>query len=267
MKKRLVLLLALSLALPSRLRAEAYVCGPTGFNSNIASTTKSFRCALAQMTVGSGTITFNNATTNVTGTTGAFDGIVPPQSVPGADGNAFRASGLMAFTNGETFFLNVTGKTSGTLITAELGGASIGVSTTATRWGYWNTTCYRTAAAVNAYTDANISLTPAYWGAPTAFDRLTLSGQVAYPAMWFAYPQNAATASAVQITGRPRGMNTTSITPQLGTLFNGLTSSATAKLALYATLQPTVITKGREWDVELQSAAANSYITSCVWIP
>jgi hypothetical protein len=267
--KKTILALALGLAVAAPLRAGDYVCGHTGFNSNIGSTAKSFRCAPRTIVRGVGTLTFN-ATSTVTATAGSFAGMAPPEAVPGADGLFFRASGLMVKFAGQLYFLNVTAKASDTSITALLGAAAVSFSGTTTVWSFWSTDCYRTSLGDSVYTaaDTNVGLSTKLWATNAALERAApaITGSVA-PAFGITYTQSAGSASSSRIVGVPTGLFLSVLTTSNENVATLPTASTVAQDTTMGAPAGSLAFREKQYQFSLGSAAANTFLTGCFFIP
>ncbi len=266
----LTLLLVAFFATPL-LAQQGLTCGQTGFEHNIGSTLKSFRCAPVPTTAGTGTLTFN-ATSTVVGTAGAFSGFAAPTAVPGADGVFFRPVGLYVVFGGEFFFLNVTAKASNTSITALLGTGAVPFSGTTTRWGYWQTDCYRTAAAeTSGIADSVTNLDARLWASPPSIraaipSAITPGGN---SATMFVYFGTASSAVSSTFYARPQGMATTIFAGPSGnaTITSGSPiSSAARSLSVFsANTSSAIFLPGREFQFSTQSASASTTATFCIY--
>jgi len=264
MKCRVVALF-LALCWFGRADAADYVCGQTGFNSNVGAG-KTFRCAPVTIARGVGVLTFN-ATSTVTVSPAGFQGIVPPEAVPGADGIFFRVAGLMAIANGnELHFLNITAKASGSSITALLGGVAVGFSDTTTRWAHWSTTCYRSAVSTN---DPVANKDPRVWAMNQALTRLPVAVSVnTKTGLYFAYTQATSAASNTDGVARPVGLGTDSAQFTAGiTIFSGPTSSAVARTVTFFDFVMSTGHREREFQLRLASAASDTFVTLCIYAP
>jgi hypothetical protein len=268
--KKAILTLALGLLASGAAAQQGLTCGNTGFNMNIGSTAKSFRCAPVPITVGSGTLTFN-ATSTVTGTAGAFASLAAPTAVPGSDGLFFQPAGLYAFVGGQTYFLNITAKASSVSITALLGGVAVSFSGTATRWGFWNTTCLRTAASqTSQIADPLTTLDARTWASPVAIRQAITAafGPEGITISAFQYFQATGSAVAMSYFSRPQGIATSfqiGADPIVNHSFGSPGSSVALTLVEYIMGGSTTHLRGREFQMSHQSSAADTFTTACFY--
>ena len=244
-----------------------YVCGPTGFNSNLGVNTKSFRCAPRAVTRGVGTLTFN-ATSTVTASLAGFQGIVPPEAVPGADGTFFKASGLIVDFAGERYFLNVTAKASDSSITALLGAAAVSFSGTTTSWSFWNTVCLRSLSDYSTNTlDPLTNTDPRIWATSGLISGLAGNkSDGTYQGRTFAYTESAGNSSGALLITRPAGLSP-SLYVITSTQYVGVTGSAVAKTVGAGAFTNSLSVVDVEFQWSLQSSAAATYIAACVAAP
>lgn len=201
-----MLLVLLVLALPELARADELMCASTGFNLNIASGSKSFRCGLVVVTRGSGTLTFDGTSTVTS--SGAFATIITPDAVPVADDTSFKTTGLRILLSGRVYYLRVSAKASNSSITVLEADVSPGLSGAVTEWSYWNTTCRRSSFGYTDFTDSSLFLgSTGLWTSPGALrgaDFESFNGTVA--GLCYQHGTGAGFPQ-MGLTQRPQGWN------------------------------------------------------------
>lgn len=259
---RRALAVALLAASVPAVGAADFVCGQTGFNSNVGAG-KVFQCAPRIVQRGTGVLTFAAADETVTATFAGFADMQDPEAVPGGDGVFFRATGLMARVNGQTYFFNVIDKTSDSSIEVQLAGAAPAFSGTASAWAFWNTSCLRSGVATDPlrHTDARIwaSIAPL-----SAMDQVFLESRATIYSYTHAAGGNGATYS---ILVRPIGLSTNTLTYlSSNTAGAGPSPIGTAALEMKSA-QLTVSTglKDKEFSFSSGSSTANTWVTNCVY--
>jgi len=269
--RTLLTLLVVAFCATPLLAQQGFHCAHTGFNSNVGATGKSFRCAPVRTLAGVGTLTFN-ATTTVTGTAGAFQDVSSVfDAVPGADATFFRTSGLWAQIGSELQFLRITAKASDTSITALLGAGATSLSGTATKWGVWNTTCYRTAAAFgDNQTDAATNTDARLWASSTAIaNQWSIQGSGQQSAVtWIGYSHTAGgTVGAAAIVIRPPGLATAGLLSPGGYVTNSFNIApvAAARNASIGGQSAAVQLDGRQFQVALSTSTVDTYFTVCAY--
>lgn len=190
---------------PAPTAGPGYYCGNTGFDVNLGVTTKTFRCQVVKMQRGVGTLTLNGTST-VTVSGSNFNVLVPPDALPGADGVFFKTSGLWYRFGASEFFLRVSAKASNSSITALAGAAGSANSGTTAEWGYWNTTCYRSASSTTTFNATTDHVDPRIWGYSNSFTDGLYLNALSSTLRTIVYTPAASAATNVEWAAKPRGM-------------------------------------------------------------